>query len=449
MTHVLAGRFPALAACVVLAVISSALLYVQPLIALALVPASVICAVLLVRPTLALPFVFLAIMVSDASFLTPYTVTLIVPLTVSKLSMLMVLALWFAHCLATSTWPLRNNSMWLPLGAMLAALLLGSIQLRSLGSGMNLVIGFALLMTLCHVLDAIADARHLRTALTAVAVIYVVVVFASLFFGYVTEGMQLTRYSGFSMNANEWSLMVLIGLCPVVAIFETSGNKLALIGSMLAILLASAAVLLAVSRSGMLVLAAMSPVLILILGKRSWLMVTVAVVMGLYLVDFSAAVERFDSFFDAAELEMDGSIRDRALAGRFAWLAFLEHPLFGIGTGAFTTESAMISGGQIAVNTHNTYLQVLAELGVVGAVLCVATPIAILRSIYRSYTGQQSKRFRRLVLGFVGSFVCFFLMIFTINAITAAVPFFILALLMAVERASGLSSEELVECRLA
>lgn len=430
------------------AAVAGGLLLVRPTLALALVPLTVVAAALVARPTWSLPFMFASLLVSDAAFLTPYTVVIIVPITVGKLATLMTLGLWFVHCMIYGKWPLRLNKLWLPLGAACVVFALGCLQLRSLSYGLDLVIGFGLLMTLCQVLDAIAEVRHLRASLDVIAWLYVALVGASLFLGFSTSDSVLSRFSGFSMNANEWSLTVLVGLGPVVAVFETMRSRWGRVGSVAAIAVAIVAIVLSVSRSGLVMLALMAPLLVLITGRRSWIWLVLGSVAVGSVLDLSAVFERFDSFVDATELEMDGSIRERALAGRFAVEAWTSSPWIGIGTDAFNDESVIMSGGQIDLSTHNTYLQVLAEWGLAGAAVLLWIPVTIVRLLWSMWQRQSSPAFRKLVLGFAASTLCFFALIFTINAITFAMPFFFLALMAVLERASRLSQDELSQCGL-
>jgi O-antigen ligase len=62
----------------------------------------------------------------------------------------------------------------------------------------------------------------------------------------------------------------------------------------------------------------------------------------------------------------DSGRLDAVLAGP---QLFLSSPLFGVGFGQYSVTSARFTEGHIAIGSHNWYMNVLAEQGVVGAVL--------------------------------------------------------------------------------
>jgi O-Antigen ligase len=76
---------------------------------------------------------------------------------------------------------------------------------------------------------------------------------------------------------------------------------------------------------------------------------------------------------------------DRAASNLAAWHLFEGHPWFGVGPGL---KQLAIAGPDGGVSTfryaHNEYLQVLAELGAIGALLLLAVLFVILRRLYRA-----------------------------------------------------------------
>ena len=58
-------------------------------------------------------------------------------------------------------------------------------------------------------------------------------------------------------------------------------------------------------------------------------------------------------------------------------------PLFGVGFGHYSFESARFSGNQFARASHNWYLNVLAEQGLVGIVLWLLLLAAVARELLR------------------------------------------------------------------
>lgn len=424
-------------------------LFVDPMLLLAAAPLPLVVGALIVRPTLSIPFLFVAIMVSDGFG----GVGFVVPITISKLSMVIVIGSWFTHCLFTERWPVKPHTVWLPMVATTAVLLVGMIYARTIGvNGRDLVVGYISLCILMVVVDALADPRHLWGALRILAWSFVVVVALSSVYGSeIYEGLT-PRSLGFGGNPNEWAAMVLLGTGPAVAILENEGTLLGRIGAVAALLVSAIAVFLTVSRAGIVVYGAMLPFIVAILWSRraALLLGLGALVVGvLIFVDLSAVYSRFDSFLDSSELELDGSVRDRGLAQRFAIESFLRSPFIGIGTGGFLAEVEVQSGGQVVKETHNTYLQLLSENGLVGAAVFVWPLVYFGRALWHSWRRQTTPRFRRLVLGMAASFTSFLLMLYTMNGLTLTTGFFFMALILVVERVSRLPTEQLEDVGLA
>jgi O-antigen ligase len=75
---------------------------------------------------------------------------------------------------------------------------------------------------------------------------------------------------------------------------------------------------------------------------------------------------------------------DRWSSFRAGWDVFLRHPLTGAGPGIDRLVLARATGGVSVFRfVHNEYLQTLAELGVLGAVLLVAFVALVLRRLWR------------------------------------------------------------------
>jgi O-antigen ligase len=95
----------------------------------------------------------------------------------------------------------------------------------------------------------------------------------------------------------------------------------------------------------------------------------------------------------------DSSVGKRLEMWRAAWRLFLNHPLLGVGTGAYKVKTnVLIKTGQVApfISTydhpHNDYLDTLASRGLLGlAVLCAILLIPTLRFV-RAMSSQEGAR---------------------------------------------------------
>jgi O-antigen ligase len=88
-----------------------------------------------------------------------------------------------------------------------------------------------------------------------------------------------------------------------------------------------------------------------------------------------------------AESDLDGSAAERLEILKRGWQIFLDNPIFGVGLGAYELANAayapwLSDGGY--KDTHNTYLNLAVETGLVGLVLWCALIVSTLRYARRS-----------------------------------------------------------------
>jgi O-antigen ligase len=88
-----------------------------------------------------------------------------------------------------------------------------------------------------------------------------------------------------------------------------------------------------------------------------------------------------------AESDLDGSAAERLEILKTGWQIFLDNPIFGVGLGAYELANAayapwLSDGGY--KDTHNTYLNLAVETGLVGLVLWCALIVSTLRYARRS-----------------------------------------------------------------
>ena len=93
------------------------------------------------------------------------------------------------------------------------------------------------------------------------------------------------------------------------------------------------------------------------------LILSIGVVVGFNLMD-QAFIERMTTISTETE-EMDASSQGRVLAWRAAYQMFQDHP-FGIGEGNFTSLVGAYNPDIDGLDTHNTFMRCLAELGLHG-----------------------------------------------------------------------------------
>lgn len=428
----------------------AAALWIAPMAALALVPMAAGLVVLVLRPTLTVPVVGGLLLVSDGI---DFGITVGVHLTVGKLGMLLVIVAWSVHCLAARRAPLILNRLWLPHILLFTVLVSGLARSRYLdATTFMIVFGFLLLTVMVQVVVASVDPWHLRGALLAFVVVYAAVVAVSLVYGEEVDGGQFMRNAGFGGNPNAWSTIVLLGLGPAVAVCDNQRSWAWRLAVPVVLVLAVMGVLSTVSRSGLLVMAAVSPFLLVILWRRKALLMgaaAIALVVAPAVTDFGSVSERLDSFVDEEEREMDGSLRERAIVVAYAWEIFQDYPLFGVGTGSFRREVEAASSGHVHHSSHNTYMGTLAEQGIVGLTAYLVFLGFMLYFALVAYLRQPAPAFRRVSVGLGSSIVVFVLFGGTNDVIYLSIAHFFFALLYVWYSLSALPVEELEEMGLA
>lgn len=129
----------------------------------------------------------------------------------------------------------------------------------------------------------------------------------------------------------------------------------------------------------------------------------VAAVLLLIIVQFSdlpifnTITERFESMFaifNGNETHVDASTRERNILMENAWEIFKRNPIIGCGIGNFGYNNATLFGG-LYVYAHNNYLELLADVGIIGFFLYYAIYAQI---IFGLITGIKNKNMAQTML---------------------------------------------------
>lgn len=134
-----------------------------------------------------------------------------------------------------------------------------------------------------------------------------------------------------------------------------------------------------------------------LLKKRSLLALVAALVFAWQVVLPPSVVDRI-TMTETPTGELEESAADRVMLWEHAKQIFEEHPVFGIGFSGF----AYSLQGQRLTDTHNFYMKIAAEQGVIGIVLLALVLLRALSSGWRLYRGGQSTFHQGLGLGFIG-----------------------------------------------
>jgi putative inorganic carbon (hco3(-)) transporter len=96
-----------------------------------------------------------------------------------------------------------------------------------------------------------------------------------------------------------------------------------------------------------------------------------------------AGISKLTSTETVAQADPEGSAAERLEVQKTAWRVFVDHPVLGVGLGCYPQANAMYSPVLGYLDTHNTYLNLAAELGVPGLLLWLALVASVLRHVRR------------------------------------------------------------------
>lgn len=346
-----------------------------------------------------------------------------------------LLVLWGLLTLQTGQLRIELNPLMWP---MLGLLLVAIIQIMPLGTGDRPTLSFEAFSTTQFALKLFASLCFFllcasfihnddRRELTANVIIAVCVVIALVGIGQSYIGKMLWQRGTFGpfVNRNHFAgfLELGVGLAGGLLIGRTVKQIwLAVYAS--AALVMCAGIALSASRGGVLALAAEVVFLALVAiptfisknrshneRRRAAVLLRVAgafvlgaaaIVGSMFLVGSEGLVQNFAQVQTETQSEQQASER---FSRRNIWRAtselIREHPLLGVGLGAFQfayTRYDQSSGAQRVEQTHNDYLQILADAGIVGGVLALTF---ILLLFGRGFAAAQThdRRKRAIVLG--------------------------------------------------
>jgi O-antigen ligase len=238
--------------------------------------------------------------------------------------------------------------------------------------------------------NALRTGTQIRYFMLFVLVSFLLFPARSALVNYVTGNTMFGRAIGPFIygNPNDLAALAILVLGPALAIWASSarGSPVRWFG------LACAAPLIVIvvltqSRGGFLALCVMAlPSAIVLVRRRPRTVVAVAVLVGVAVyftpAKYWARVEGLRNATSVAaigEMDPEGSARQRFAVLQTAIRIVEDHPVLGIGMGAYGLANAHYSPSLGGLDTHNTYLNVVAETGLPGLVLFLALVTTVLR----------------------------------------------------------------------
>jgi O-antigen ligase len=134
-----------------------------------------------------------------------------------------------------------------------------------------------------------------------------------------------------------------------------------------------------------------------LIRKRSLLILVAALVFTWQVVLPPSVVDRIE-MTETSSGQLEESAADRVMLWEHAKQLFNEHPIFGIGFNGF----GYTRPGERLTDTHNFYMKVASEQGVIGLLILGLMLLRALASGWRLYRNGQSAFHQGLGLGFIG-----------------------------------------------
>src|SRR6266576_3054926 len=194
-------------------------------------------------------------------------------------------------------------------------------------------------------------------------------------------------------NPNDLAAHTILLLGPALALWASSnrGSPARVIGLGGAAIL-TLVIVLTQSRGAFLALGAMAlPSTIALARRRPRAVVGLAAFVGLalYLAPASfwhrmQGLSKGTSFETIGQMDPEGSARQRFAVLQAASRIIRDHPVAGVGFGAYEFAQYRYNPALGYLDTHNTYLNVLAETGVPGLALFLGIVISVVRTVRRA-----------------------------------------------------------------
>ncbi|MFC1590524.1 O-antigen ligase family protein [Candidatus Omnitrophota bacterium] len=225
---------------------------------------------------------------------------------------------------------------------------------------------------------------------------------------YATAGKTEIRMMGKSYGPNEFAIMLLPFLG--IAYYFCLGEKNKVMKNLFIAITASilVALILSFSRGGLIGLFAML-IIVTLKAKNKLKAVVIMTLFVTILLCFlpGQTWDRFQTMkAEGPDADPTGSVQRRISLARIGWSMFLDNPIFGVGVGNYYWQCRLY-GPVIPGRPHNMYLEILAEMGIIGFMLflgIISHTFAILRTVNKKCP-HLSRYARGIMLGLGGFLV--------------------------------------------
>lgn len=412
-----------------------------------------------VLPVLGLCFVYLAWRRPLAAVLAAYAAILLdswgmsalrvagLPLTLAKGAVAFALAIHLGRQLATRRALFVLTPISAGVMAVLASMWVSVASVRNLRLAWIELAGVTMLAVLLHLVASVVTREQLVVTVRWMAAM-TLVVFGRVLVSGAQHGVYggaheawHTRSSGAMTDPNAWATGVLVSGFFLMGALSRDDHRLAtplLVGLLV---LTPACLMQSMSRAGLHAACIAAPVLLWALRPR-WRLVGLALaptaVAVVAFVNVEAVLLRYATLVDPTiEAGIGGwSLRERESLVNAAVTVIQAHPFVGVGVGNFRVVAEELTSGAVFKIAHNSYLTILAEQGLLGAISHGWLAGSVLVAAGRAALGNGGTYREGVGRGFLASAVAFGAMAATLNLATFALAWFVFAVgLVATPRA--------------
>lgn len=209
-------------------------------------------------------------------------------------------------------------------------------------------------------------------------------------------------------NPNNFAAYLILCVFPVfmLIIYEKSKKKKFVYSILFMLILAN--VTLTFSRNAFLAIVLGCIILAIVYSKK-------LIIIFVPLAGIAAVIPQIRTrFLEVGNAAMNAS---RIKLWETALMMFKEHPIFGVGNGnyvslydSYVKKYRWLSYGYTHFPAHDSYLKVLAELGIIGIVVFLIFLFILAKNLYKYIKNKQYSYFSYYYIGFFTSFLVFLFM---------------------------------------
>lgn len=253
-----------------------------------------------------------------------------------------------------------------------------------------------ILMALSGELLKDSDRQKMTILIFAIASM-VSAVFAILQGNITEDALSSARVAGLATNANQAARYFVVALVFFYYLRIKSNASMARFLYLLGIIITFLGVFFTVSRSGILLLfGACGLILILQPQTKNKAGMIALVTVGLLVLNaFSDNVFKIIGSIFPAITEGTDTVGLRYNLWRAGWRMWLDHPFQGVGIGMYNSNlwrymQGLVGPTRGSASSHNTYIQVLSETGIIGFILFMVMLVSSIKHLWPIKNGSKN-----------------------------------------------------------